>query len=92
MPWQGPWQLGLKRELPYCMTILVELSCIPCLLLLRLVIGHVVCAGSGKTHTMSGHEDVISDDLYQGDGRDGIISRAVQYLFHQVKSATWQLA
>jgi hypothetical protein len=33
---------------------------------------------------MSGVEDVISDDLYVGDARDGIVSRAAQYLFHQV--------
>jgi hypothetical protein len=43
------------------------------------------CPGSGKTHTMSGVEDVISDDLYVGDARDGIVSRAAQYLFHQVR-------
>eukprot|EP00877_Chromochloris_zofingiensis_P013436 jgi/Chrzof1/8346/Cz03g07020.t1 len=42
--------------------------------------------GSGKTHTMSGREDVISDDQYQGDAHDGIISRAVQYLFHQINN------
>lgn len=40
--------------------------------------------GSGKTHTMSGKEDIISDDAYNGHDHDGIISRAVQYLFHQV--------
>lgn len=33
---------------------------------------------------MSGHEDIISDDSYNGHEKDGIISRAVQYLFHQV--------
>jgi hypothetical protein len=45
---------------------------------------HAVLAGSGKTHTMSGHEDIISDDSYNGHDNDGIISRAMQYLFHQV--------
>lgn len=34
---------------------------------------------------MSGHEEVISDDSYNGHEQDGIISRAVQYLFHQVR-------
>lgn len=48
---------------------------------------HAVMAGSGKTHTMSGHEDIISDDSYNGHDNDGIISRAMQYLFHQV----WQI-
>lgn len=33
---------------------------------------------------MSGKEDIISDDAYNGHEHDGIISRAVQYLFHQV--------
>jgi hypothetical protein len=42
-------------------------------------------AGSGKTHTMSGHEDIISDESYNGHDKDGIISRAIQYLFHQVR-------
>jgi hypothetical protein len=45
-------------------------------------------AGSGKTHTMSGHEDIISDDSYNGHDNDGIISRAMQYLFHQVRHMT----
>ncbi|WIA28382.1 hypothetical protein OEZ86_010928 [Tetradesmus obliquus] len=40
--------------------------------------------GSGKTHTMSGKEDIISDDAYNGHEHDGIISRAVHYLFQQV--------
>lgn len=34
---------------------------------------------------MSGKEDVISEDAYNGHDQDGIISRAVQYLFHQVR-------
>lgn len=33
---------------------------------------------------MSGKEEIISDDAYNGHDQDGIISRAVQYLFHQV--------
>jgi hypothetical protein len=40
--------------------------------------------GSGKTHTMSGREEAISDDAYLGDADDGIVSRSVRYLFHQV--------
>ncbi|KAF6263170.1 Kif12 type kinesin-like protein [Scenedesmus sp. NREL 46B-D3] len=40
--------------------------------------------GSGKTHTMSGKEDIISDDAYNGHDHDGIISRAVHYLFQQM--------
>lgn len=48
---------------------------------------HALLAGSGKTHTMSGHEDIISDDSYNGHDNDGIISRAMQYLFHQVRQA-----
>ena len=39
---------------------------------------------------MSGKEDVIGDDGYNGHEHDGIISRAVAYLFHQV-SCVWQL-
>lgn len=35
---------------------------------------------------MSGHEDIISDDSYCGHDNDGIISRAMQYLFHQASS------
>jgi hypothetical protein len=34
---------------------------------------------------MSGHEDIISDESYNGHDKDGIISRAMQYLFHQVR-------
>lgn len=37
--------------------------------------------GSGKTHTMSGREEVISDDGYAGDTHDGIITRSVHHLF-----------
>lgn len=33
---------------------------------------------------MSGHEDIISDESCNGHDKDGIISRAMQYLFHQV--------
>ena len=40
--------------------------------------------GSGKTFTMSGHEDVISTDDYKGDTTDGIMSRAVGYLYQQM--------
>jgi hypothetical protein len=47
--------------------------------------------GSGKTHTMSGHEDIISDESYNGHDNDGIISRAMQYLFHQVCLALGRL-
>lgn len=32
---------------------------------------------------MSGYEEAILDDAYDGDSNDGIVSRAVQYLFHQ---------
>jgi hypothetical protein len=42
---------------------------------------------------MSGKEDIISDDAYMGHEHDGIISRAVQYLFHQVYTGAgfvWQ--
>ncbi|KAI8467963.1 MAG: hypothetical protein J3K34DRAFT_460139 [Monoraphidium minutum] len=42
--------------------------------------------GSGKTHTMSGSEEAIADDAYAGDGEDGIVSRSVRYLFHQVNT------
>lgn len=52
--------------------------------------GRVPCrvpaAGSGKTYTMSGPEDVVSDESYNGHEHDGIVSRAVQYLFKQVGS------
>jgi hypothetical protein len=34
---------------------------------------------------MSGKEDIISDDSYNGHEHDGIISRAVHYLFQQVR-------
>jgi hypothetical protein len=47
----------------------------------------ITFAGSGKTHTMSGKEDIISDDSYNGHEHDGIISRAVHYLFQQVRCA-----
>ncbi len=40
--------------------------------------------GSGKTYTMSGREEVISLDDYQGDTADGIITRSVHYLYQQV--------
>jgi hypothetical protein len=30
-------------------------------------------------------EDAISDESYNGHEHDGIVSRAVQYLFHQVR-------
>jgi hypothetical protein len=33
---------------------------------------------------MSGKEDIISDDAYNGHEHDGIVTRAVSYLFHQV--------
>lgn len=33
---------------------------------------------------MSGREDAICDDAYDGDSEDGIVSRSVRYLFHQV--------
>jgi hypothetical protein len=35
---------------------------------------------------MSGKEDIISDDSYNGHEHDGIISRAVHYLFQQVRA------
>eukprot|EP00201_Polytomella_parva_P017449 CAMPEP_0175070998 /NCGR_PEP_ID=MMETSP0052_2-20121109/19005_1 /TAXON_ID=51329 ORGANISM="Polytomella parva, Strain SAG 63-3" /NCGR_SAMPLE_ID=MMETSP0052_2 /ASSEMBLY_ACC=CAM_ASM_000194 /LENGTH=976 /DNA_ID=CAMNT_0016338133 /DNA_START=143 /DNA_END=3070 /DNA_ORIENTATION=+ len=38
--------------------------------------------GSGKTYTMSGKEEVISSTAYRGDPtHDGIVSRAVNYLY-----------
>ncbi len=40
--------------------------------------------GSGKTYTMSGREEVIGRDGYQGDTHDGIITRSVNYLYQQV--------
>jgi hypothetical protein len=41
--------------------------------------------GSGKTYTMSGREEAISDDMYSGDlTHDGIVSRAVHYLFNNI--------
>ena len=33
---------------------------------------------------MSGREEAIADDVYGGDAEDGIVSRSVRYLFHQV--------
>jgi hypothetical protein len=33
---------------------------------------------------MSGREEAISEDGYLGDEEDGIVSRSVRYLFHQV--------
>ena len=44
-----------------------------------------VSPGSGKTFTMSGDEDVIGMDEYSGGGStDGIMSRAVGYLYQQM--------
>ena len=40
---------------------------------------------SGKTYTMSGREDVIGLDSYHGDTHDGIVTRAVNYLYQQVR-------
>jgi hypothetical protein len=40
-------------------------------------------AGSGKTYTMSGREELIGADGYQGDSSDGIMTRAVHYLYQQ---------
>jgi hypothetical protein len=42
-----------------------------------------IAAGSGKTYTMSGREEVIGADGYQGDSSDGIMTRAVHYLYQQ---------
>ena len=42
--------------------------------------------GSGKTYTMSGLEEVISSDNYQGDSADGIVTRSVNYLYNKMKS------
>ncbi|GFH33086.1 kinesin-like protein, partial [Haematococcus lacustris] len=33
---------------------------------------------------MSGREEVISSDVYRGDVHDGIITRAVHYLYNQI--------
>jgi hypothetical protein len=44
-----------------------------------------MAAGSGKTFTMSGQEDVIGTDDYKGgDTADGIMTRAVGYLYQQM--------
>jgi hypothetical protein len=41
--------------------------------------------GSGKTYTMSGREEVVGADGYEGDAtHDGIVSRAVHYLFSSI--------
>ncbi|KAG2487271.1 hypothetical protein HYH03_014112 [Edaphochlamys debaryana] len=43
--------------------------------------------GSGKTYTMSGKEDVISDDAYAGDvTHDGIVTRAITHLFSAMEA------
>lgn len=39
---------------------------------------------------MSGRDDAICDDAYAGDSEDGIVSRSVHYLFHQVRSWLWE--
>jgi len=40
--------------------------------------------GSGKTYTLSGKEEVLAGEGYRGNNRDdGIITRAVQYLYHK---------
>ncbi|GAX83449.1 hypothetical protein CEUSTIGMA_g10874.t1 [Chlamydomonas eustigma] len=42
--------------------------------------------GSGKTFTMSGQEEIICTDNYRGgDSSDGIMSRAVGYLYQQLR-------
>lgn len=43
--------------------------------------------GSGKTYTMSGREEVICQDGYKGDTKDGIITQSVNYLYQQVGHA-----
>jgi hypothetical protein len=40
--------------------------------------------GSGKTFTMSGREEVICQDGYKGDTKDGIVTQSVNYLYKQV--------
>jgi hypothetical protein len=36
---------------------------------------------------MSGREEAIDDDAYSGaDADDGIVTRSVRYLFHQVRA------
>ncbi len=51
-----------------------------------------ICLGSGKTFTMSGREDLISTDEYQGDDSyDGIMSRSVSYLYQQLKERKDQI-
>ncbi|BDA49457.1 probable Kinesin-like protein KIF17 at N-terminal half [Coccomyxa sp. Obi] len=37
--------------------------------------------GSGKTFTMSGREDVLEMDDYNGDTDDGVVTRSVAYLY-----------
>eukprot|EP00967_Tisochrysis_lutea_P123354 scaffold205143_cov19-Tisochrysis_lutea.AAC.2 len=39
--------------------------------------------GSGKTYTMSGREEVICQDGYKGDTKDGIVTQSVNYLYRQ---------
>ncbi|KAK9815081.1 hypothetical protein WJX73_007163 [Symbiochloris irregularis] len=40
--------------------------------------------GSGKTFTMSGREDVLALESYAGDSDDGIVTRAVMYLYESI--------
>jgi hypothetical protein len=40
--------------------------------------------GSGKTYTMTGREEQAAHDYDGGDLHDGIVSRAVSYLYQQV--------
>jgi hypothetical protein len=43
--------------------------------------------GSGKTYTMSGHEEILDRENYQGDeNTDGVITRSLVYLFEALHS------
>ncbi|KAF5827751.1 P-loop containing nucleoside triphosphate hydrolase protein, partial [Dunaliella salina] len=51
--------------------------------------------GSGKTYTMSGREEVICQDGYKGDTKDGIVTQSVNYLYRKIKErkdATYTLS
>ena len=42
-------------------------------------------AGSGKTYTMSGREEVMCQDGYKGDKNDGLVIQSVNYLHQKVR-------
>ncbi|GBG30459.1 Kinesin-like protein KIF12 [Hondaea fermentalgiana] len=42
--------------------------------------------GSGKTYSMSGYEEQIAEDAYQGDAQsDGLIPRSMSYIFSRIR-------